>query len=341
MIHRVWRLSENSGDDNLGLACTEQGLTLGRTQLIERRDTGFVVRERSDIEHVLGCAYRTKLNIDRLMLGLATVAAALNANDQALARIAAVHLRIPDLPDKAARDAMEAADIFIKSADWNPALHPRAGTPPNPGWFAPTETSPAIRTAQNPNPAQQSDAAPTRSMPGDRFPTADAAAIAALLAVYPATLSSSLEYAGRIYQNVDGSFSYTRGLTFSQGDPSIPNRNCCPDYSTPGLAPPGTVAVASYHTHPDQAQPKATSAEFSGSDLVFYTFTDKLPGYVAGQNGEGVRQILRFTPGETISQGVSQVVGTISNGSFVPHPAYDPNLKPRTQPPGGDSYEPD
>jgi hypothetical protein len=62
---------------------------------------------------------------------------------------------------------------------------------------------------------------------------------------------------------------------------------------------------------------------------------------VAGQNGEGVRQILRFTPGETISQGVSQVVGTISNGSFVPNPAYDPNLKPRTQPPGGDSYEPD
>lgn len=162
-----------------------------------------------------------------------------------------------------------------------------------------------------------------------------------MLAVYPATLSSSLEYAGRIYQNADGSFSYTRGLTFSQGDPSIPNRNCRPDYSTPGLAPPGTVAVASYHTHPDQAQPNATSAEFSGSDLVFYTFADKLPGYVAGQNGEGVRQILRFTPGETISQGVSQVVGTISNGSFVPNPAYDPNLKPRTQPPGGDSYEPD
>jgi hypothetical protein len=64
--------------------------------------------------------------------GLATVASALNANDQGLARIAAVHLRIPDLPDQAARDAMEAADILIKSADWNPALHPRAGTPPNP-----------------------------------------------------------------------------------------------------------------------------------------------------------------------------------------------------------------
>jgi hypothetical protein len=34
MIPKIWRLSENSGDDNLGLACTEQGLMLGRTALI-------------------------------------------------------------------------------------------------------------------------------------------------------------------------------------------------------------------------------------------------------------------------------------------------------------------
>ena len=69
MILNIWRLSENSGDDNLGLTCTEQGLVLGRTALIERRDTSFVVRERSELEHLLGCAYRTKLNVDRLMPG--------------------------------------------------------------------------------------------------------------------------------------------------------------------------------------------------------------------------------------------------------------------------------
>jgi hypothetical protein len=98
------------------------------------------------------------------MGGLATVASALNANDQALARIAAVHLRIPDLPNQAARDAMEAADVLIKSADWNPALHPRAGTPPNPGWFAPTDgagsESFSTRTAQNDDPTHRSDASP-------------------------------------------------------------------------------------------------------------------------------------------------------------------------------------
>ena len=162
MIPKIWRLSENSGDDNLGLTCTEQGLMLGRTALIERRDGRFVVRERSEIEQLLGCAYRSNVVVDRLMPGLATVAAALNANDQALARIAAVHLRIPDLPDQAARDAMKAADVFIKSVDWNPALHPRADTPPNPGWFAPTGgaggESFSTRTAQNDDPTQRSDA---------------------------------------------------------------------------------------------------------------------------------------------------------------------------------------
>ena len=162
MIPKIWRLSENSGDDNLSLACTEQGLLLGRTLLIERRDGRFVVREGNEIEQLLSRAYQSNVVVDRLMHGLATVAAALNANDQALARIAAVHLRIPDLPDQAARDAMEAADILIKSVDWNPALHPRAGTPPNPGWFAPTDgadnESSSTRTAQNDDPTHSSDA---------------------------------------------------------------------------------------------------------------------------------------------------------------------------------------
>lgn len=60
--------------------------------------------------------HRTDVAIDRLMSGLATVAAVLNANDQCLARIAAVHLRIPDLPHRAARDAMEAENRLVKSA---------------------------------------------------------------------------------------------------------------------------------------------------------------------------------------------------------------------------------
>jgi hypothetical protein len=161
MMHSFWRLSE-AGPDNLGLACTDDGLVLGRTPLIERRGGRFVVRERNEIERLLKEVFPCRSAVDRLMPGLTTVASALNANDPCLARIAAVHLKIPDLPSFSARADMEIEDCFIKSVDWNPDLHPRTGTPPNPGWFAPTggsdsEPSP-IQTAQNDNPAVGSDA---------------------------------------------------------------------------------------------------------------------------------------------------------------------------------------
>src|SRR5579864_8306310 len=163
MFHPIWRLNEG-GADNLGLACDDKGLFLGRTPLIERQGGRFVVRYPQDIQRLLSRSYQTHVDAKPLMGGLATVAAALNANDLLLARIAAVHLRIPDLPDRAARDAMEAADVLIKSADWNPALHPRAGTPPNPGWFAPTDgagsESFSTRTSQNDDPTHRSDASP-------------------------------------------------------------------------------------------------------------------------------------------------------------------------------------
>ncbi|MGA8649988.1 MAG: hypothetical protein WB677_05100 [Xanthobacteraceae bacterium] len=114
-MNQFWRLSEYS-DENLGLACTDHGLWLGHTSLIERRDGRFVVRERGEIERLLKRAYDGMQPVDRLMSGLATVASALNANDQCLARIAAVHLKIPDLPNAAVRDALKVEDSLIKYA---------------------------------------------------------------------------------------------------------------------------------------------------------------------------------------------------------------------------------
>jgi hypothetical protein len=116
------------------------------------------------------------------MPGLGVVATALNGNDQCLARIAAVHLRLPDVPSEAARNDLEAADFLLKYARdegggsaWNPALHPRTGTPPNPGWFAPTEGSSGepspIRTAQNDDPTQRSDAVPSAGDNWVRLPS--------------------------------------------------------------------------------------------------------------------------------------------------------------------------
>ena len=114
---------------------------LGRIALVERRDGRFVAREPSEIARLVKYSFRNGIAVERLLPGLGLVASALNASDQAGARIAAVHLRIPDLPSLAARDAMIAEDALIKyeRGDWNPDLHPRAGTAPNPGWFATTQ----------------------------------------------------------------------------------------------------------------------------------------------------------------------------------------------------------
>jgi hypothetical protein len=64
---------------------------------------------------------------------------------------------------------MAAEDSLIKyardegtgGANWNPALHPRTGTPPNPGWFAPTELdSSRVRVGENQLDSHRTDAAP-------------------------------------------------------------------------------------------------------------------------------------------------------------------------------------
>jgi hypothetical protein len=161
MIYEFWRLSEAKTEDNLGLSCTDQGLILGGTPLIERRNGRFVVRNQDELA-VFSSLRRARLTSIASRSALPSVARALNANDQGLARIAAVHLQMPDLPNHAARRRMEAEDILIKSVDWNPDLHPRTGTPPNSGWFASTddaqEEHSRTRAAQNENPEARSDA---------------------------------------------------------------------------------------------------------------------------------------------------------------------------------------
>ncbi|HZU88143.1 MAG TPA: hypothetical protein VE993_02690 [Stellaceae bacterium] len=151
---QFWRLSEGDG---LGLSCRTDGLFLGGPALLDRHDRGWAVRPLPEIERLLRRAYGDAVGAGRLMPGLAVVAAALNENNLCLAQIAALHLQLPDLPDALARRGMEGEDLLIgreRAADglartgWDPAKHPRAGTPPNPGWFAPTG-GPDRELAQN------------------------------------------------------------------------------------------------------------------------------------------------------------------------------------------------
>ena len=162
MTHQAWRLSEY-GEDNLGLACTEQGLVLGRTPLIERRDGRFVVRDQSEIECLLSRAYRGALPLRRLMAGLANVAKALNGNDLCLGEYCGGPFTNSRAAEIMPRGKSLRRPILSSSRPIGIRRSiPRAGTPPNPGWFAPTdgsdqELSP-VRTAENQSPNQASDA---------------------------------------------------------------------------------------------------------------------------------------------------------------------------------------
>ncbi len=69
-----------------------------------------------------------------------------------------MQLRVPDLTDFLARTELETEDRLIKferggdvlaRAGWDPDEHPRTGTPPNPGWFAPTDGSDAQGAAHD------------------------------------------------------------------------------------------------------------------------------------------------------------------------------------------------
>src|SRR5262245_12622093 len=97
--YHVWRLSKG-GDQSLGLSCSEDGLYLGRSPLVERGDEGYHVRPRAELDRLLERAYGDAAILNRVMPGLATVAAALRESNLPLAQIAALHLRLPDLPDE-------------------------------------------------------------------------------------------------------------------------------------------------------------------------------------------------------------------------------------------------
>jgi hypothetical protein len=142
---RLWSLS-NPSEHNLGLICTTDGLFIGRTPLIERRAERYVIRAASDPDRLFK---RLPLGVepDRLLTGLAVVKSALDEDNLCLAQIAALRLRLPDLPDLLAPATLETEDLLIKvdrgddilaRGGWDPDAHPRAGVPPNPGWFAPT-----------------------------------------------------------------------------------------------------------------------------------------------------------------------------------------------------------
>ena len=137
-ITRFFRLSED------GVRCGADGLYVGPAPLLRRAGSGgWAVRPRDEAESELSELYGLPIDLSGRAGGLATVAAALERGDAALAAIAAVLLGVPDPPglakDAPVRGCVElAAQLFVSGLlkDWDSAKHPRVGEKPNPGWFA-------------------------------------------------------------------------------------------------------------------------------------------------------------------------------------------------------------
>jgi hypothetical protein len=118
------------------------------------------------------------------------------------------------------------------------------------------------------NPVNLTD--PFGLKPGDKYPTQDAAAIAASNDINNTSISEGKEYAGWIYRNDDGTYSYT-----------APNAGT-KDGSDPGAQPDGGTAY--YHTH-GANDPGYDNENFSDADT---NFADKkgVDGYVATPGGD-------------------------------------------------------
>jgi hypothetical protein len=139
---RFFRLSPG------GVECNEEGLRVGDVALLARDEKGaWAVREERDLCRDLSRVYGFPVDVSAKMTGFAAISNALQNRNIPKAQIAAMLLRLPDpLPLSAgvlgksgvrrlSHDLVMCG--LLKAEDGWDEKHPRTGSPPNPGWFAP------------------------------------------------------------------------------------------------------------------------------------------------------------------------------------------------------------
>jgi hypothetical protein len=140
---RAFSLAEKPSDG--AVSCDEYGIFVGQIPLFERVDGSWIVRPTGELNDELTACYRLPIEVRSKARALALVATALNRGDRATAAIAAVQMQFPDPPSlgkgfETVDEVMRRATALSRSGllkFWDPAKHPRTGTPPNSGWFAP------------------------------------------------------------------------------------------------------------------------------------------------------------------------------------------------------------
>jgi len=131
---RIFRLRVGS------VECDAQGPRVANVPLLVKEEAiGWRPRPASEITSALTSIFAVPIDVSLKLRGLAAVADALNQGDIARAQIATLLLKLPD-PQSfetegggALRKFSALAEAGWIGKDWDPAKHPRAGAPPNPG----------------------------------------------------------------------------------------------------------------------------------------------------------------------------------------------------------------
>lgn len=149
---RAFALAAKRGSE--GVSCDADGVFVGGVPLLQppdARNSFWSARSLVQVNKELSARYQFPIDITPKASSLALIAAALSRRDVAMAAIVAVQMQIPDpaplalraeSPDEIARRARALSRSGLLKFFWNPALHPRAGVPPNPGWFEPVADKP-------------------------------------------------------------------------------------------------------------------------------------------------------------------------------------------------------
>ena len=155
--------------------CDVHGARVAGFPLLIRGGSGkWKPRPSESIERALMGIYGVGIDAQPKVSGLAVVAEALNHGELARAQIATLLLKLPD-PGRVDADGAaglrKLAILFEAgwlSKEWDPSKHPRAGSGPNPGWFAPNGGG----AEDGSKPAGASDAAvvPVAAEEDERFP---------------------------------------------------------------------------------------------------------------------------------------------------------------------------
>lgn len=257
----LWQ--RKSGAMMLGLSCDEEGIFLAGEYAVVTPITDatgrrlFRARSIAEINVALSAAYGRAVDFSDRMAGLRLAARYLTAGDWALAKIAAVHLRVPDLPDAAAVSRLRKAEELLR---FNPNHRP-AGTPDG-GQFAPSDQN-TINVADS-----SADDITQR-----KFDSDEEAARSALKHFYSASRRAGAEYGGVIYRNRDGTYGITAPTAEKDGN------NLCNSSIRWSDVPDGTQPVASYHTHLRTDTPSGDEY-FSPSDR-YIAQTHRVKSYIA------------------------------------------------------------